>query len=471
MVYYGHMWFIKKSIVFLSLTSIAFTGSSFFVVKKAHSFNCETDLTIDASQEQRQLCEQEVAKLEEDIKKLQIQLNQQKTQTGTIKKDVAFLTTQIEQARLKIKARNSAITKITQEIKVKNKTINTLETKIDNKKASLAQLIKKTDEIDRVPFLSVVLQNRSVSDVYSDMTTFASLKRAVKENVDGIKVAKASTEKEKKSLQVKQEEEVDAKVELEHSKKVVEKSEAEKKVLLKLSQEEEVKQTKYIAEREKKRAAIRSKLFSLAGDIPEGGIPFGQAYDYAKKASELTGVRAALILAILKQESGGKVDSFGHNVGQCYLSDEITGAGKNKKTGNPVKNVMKPDRDVVPFVRIVKNLGRDPFSTPVSCPFSYGYGGAMGISQFIPSTWALYEKRISGMFASANPWNPQHAITATALLMKDNGAGTQTYTAERNAACKYYSGRSCASTTSFYGNSVMNHAKTIQEQIDVLQNP
>jgi hypothetical protein len=72
----------------------------------------------------------------------------------------------------------------------------------------------------------------------------------------------------------------------------------------------------------------------------------------------------------------------------------------------------------------------------------------------------------------ADPWNPSHAITANALYMQDLGAAAGTYTAEREAACKYYSGRGCSApgvSNAFYGNSVMAIEKTIQANIDIIE--
>lgn len=67
---------------------------------------------------------------------------------------------------------------------------------------------------------------------------------------------------------------------------------------------------------------------------------------------------------------------------------------------------------------------------------------------------------------SADPWNPEHAFIATAIYIQDLGAVLGSYTAERNAACKYYSGSSCSSTrrppNAFYGDSVMKIAQDIQ---------
>jgi hypothetical protein len=87
----------------------------------------------------------------------------------------------------------------------------------------------------------------------------------------------------------------------------------------------------------------------------------------------------------------------------------------------------------------------------------------------------IFKERVAsavGISGMPDPWNPGHAFMASAIYMSDLGAGSGTYTAERNAACKYYSGRACGlvkgNTT--YGNSVLSLADSIQRtMIDPLQ--
>ncbi len=126
---------------------------------------------------------------------------------------------------------------------------------------------------------------------------------------------------------------------------------------------------------------------------------------------------------------------------------------------------------------ILNKLGRDPLNTRVSCPIAGvpGYGGAMGPTQFIPSTWNLVAPKVASYTSKTtpDPWNPADAIMASAVLLAGNGAAAGTYEAERNAACKYYSGRTCsaASHIAAYGNQVMGRASNIQlTMIDPLQN-
>jgi len=96
----------------------------------------------------------------------------------------------------------------------------------------------------------------------------------------------------------------------------------------------------------------------------------------------------------------------------------------------------------------------------------------MGPAQFIPSTWQLYADRIAQATGQnpPNPWDPRTAAFATAILLKDNGADSQTPYAERLAALRYLAGwkNATKSAYAFYGNDVMELASKFQDQIDIL---
>ena len=148
---------------------------------------------------------------------------------------------------------------------------------------------------------------------------------------------------------------------------------------------------KMLSATKQKAAEIRARIFELIG-VPKAPT-FGEALDIAKYVESITGVRPAFLLAVLEQES-----ALGQNVGQCYLANTNTGAGvKANGNGAIVSRIMSPTRDVPYFLNITQELGRDPFKTVVSCPMSFGWGGAMGPAQFIPSTWMLYRDRVKSV--------------------------------------------------------------------------
>jgi membrane-bound lytic murein transglycosylase B len=222
---------------------------------------------------------------------------------------------------------------------------------------------------------------------------------------------------------------------------------------------------KVIADKQKTAAQIKSALFGLRDG---GAIPFGTAYQYAKDASAKTGVSPALILAVLRQET-----NLGANVGKCLLTNSPNkGNGIIKTSGTPVTRVMKPDRDVDPFMQITSELGIDPASQVVSCPQTSGYGGAMGPAQFIPSTWLLYKDRLTASTGDSppNPWQPRVAIFAVGMLMADNGADQGTRDSERRAALRYFAGANWNKASyAFYGDGVMGFRDDYQQDIDVLE--
>lgn len=412
--------------------------------------------------------EAELSTLEKEIAIKQKALNGQKGKSISISRDISTLTRQINKAKFNIRAKNITIQKLGGEINQKNTQIEQLTTKIENEKASLAQLIRKERQIDNKSIIILLLSRNTISETYQDLNAFAILKNDIRISVEKIKSTKNDTEIIKKGLENKKNAVISTKDKLETNKRKVEITEYQKKKLLSISKSKELEYKKILAEKAKRRAEILSALFKLRD---ASAIPFGEALKYANFASQKTGVRPAFLLAILTQES-----NLGANQGSCYLTNRLTGAGIIIKNNKPIKRVMKPSRDVGPFIVITKALGLNPYKTLVSCPFSYGYGGAMGPSQFIPSTWQIIKNRVAKILGikTPDPWNPKDAFIASSLYLSDLGASNNSYKAERNAACKYYSGRSCSDPrvrNAFYGNSVMAKAKKIQEtMINPLQN-
>lgn len=418
------------------------------------------------AQADRARLENELANLEQEIAQKQRELDGQKGQSKSLTNDISILTTQIKKAKLDIQSKNLQIKKLGGEINTKNKEIISLTEKIENEKESLAQIIRKGREIDDLPLIAFILSKEKISDTYGDVNAFGSIKSAVKDSVNKIRGIRVETESEKKTLEKKKNEVIDVKVALENTKKKVEQNEKEKQTLLSISKNKEKEYQQVLADKAKRRAEILNALFSLRD---AGAIPFSRALEYANTANKLTGIRPAFLLAIITQES-----NLGTDQGSCYVTDLATGAGVSSKSNKYFKNVMHPTRDIPTFKDITENLGRDYMKTLVSCPIGgYGWGGAMGPAQFIPSTWKGLQGRIASLLGvrTPDPWNARDAIMASALFLTDLGAKNGSYTAERTAACRYYGGgKSCTRITSSYGNSVMKKADGIQKNIDLLQN-
>lgn len=411
--------------------------------------------------------EAELAQYQKEIDDLGPIIEAKKREGVSLSRDVELLNTLIQKAKLAIKARNVAISGLSQDIGEKKKVINKYSAKIEREKDSLASLMRRTHELDNYSIIEVILSEKPLSEFFEDLDAFEYIEDAISKSLDEVAFAKVKTEEAKLALEEKKAKETDLKYQKEQEKKMLDANEAEKKRVLTITKGQEREYQKVLKEKQARAASIRAQLFSLRDS---GEIPFGQALDYANKVSQKTGVRPAFLLAIFMQESG-----FGKNQGSCYLRDRATGSGVSSRSGNIINKVMKPDRDVDPFFEITASVGRDPLNTLVSCPQAIGYGGAMGPAQFIPSTWVLYEKLISNALGigEADPWRARDAFMAAGFLLKDNGARSGSYSAERDAACKYFSGSRCSKSSwaATYGTQVMKKAETIQStMIDPIEN-
>lgn len=405
------------------------------------------------------LCNAEIAKWQEVLSTARDKVN-------TVDGDVKALNAKIKAAEATIKSKNIAISQLSKDINLRSEKIANLEFTIDEGKESLGELMRNTRVIDDYSLAEVMLNSKSFSDFFADVDSFLAIQNGLKDHFAKLRENIAWAEVEKQRLGEIQDQELDAKYDVEIKKKTIAANEAEQREILAASRQQAKSYEQIVADRQAKAGQINAALFRLRG-VDGGGIPFKDALAYAKKASAVTGVRVSFILGILRQES-----NLGVNVGQCLLVNPKTGDGKGKNTGTYFSGIMKPDRDVPYFLDMMKRLGRDPYNTPVSCPLPGGYGGAMGPTQFIPSTWQGYEYRIAQAFGVSvgDPWNPEHAIMATALFLQDLGASNGGYSAEREAAGRYYAGGNWATAGLSYAASVLSHAESYQRDIDFLEN-
>ena len=414
--------------------------------------------------EERKALEEELKKLEEQIDQYEKDIDRTEAEKKTLNNQISVLRKKINKLNLQIKESNVMIKDIGIQITDTKGSIEKTSLKIDDSQTKLKQILRTIYEEDQKSGIEILLSSNELSDFFDNLMYLESLGLKNTELLVDIKELKVSLEGQKESLDAERGD-LEKVVKMQTAQKQEsEKIKKETDYFLQLTEKE---YKKYLEEKEvtqKKANEIRSRIFELIG-VPQAPT-FGEAYEMAKEIEKITGVRPAFLLAILTQES-----NIGKNVGQCYLKDPKTGNGIVIRTGKDVSKVMKPSRDVPPFLQIAKESGRDPYNTPVSCPMPSvgGYGGAMGPAQFIPSTWMLYRdrlKEITGRFA--DPWNIRDAFLASALYLADAGASKGTYNSEWSAALIYFSG-SVNKKYSFYGDSVMALVKAYERDIKALE--
>ncbi len=426
--------------------------------------------------ERRARLEAELQNVERQILQQQVLVEDKQVERRSLERDVALLDAQIKKAKLGIQARAVAIEQLEDQIGDKVGVIRVLDGRLDKQRQSLAQLIRKTQEVDDYSLVEILLGKKHFSYFFEDLESFHDIKSSLNESLNLLEEIKTDTEEQKTSLEEKQIKEEEMRKIQEAEKKQTEAKEKEKTQILTVTKGEEKKYQELLESQKKTAAQIRNQLFQLLGG--SGAIPFPEAVALAEFAGKVTGVSPALLLAVVEQES-----NYGSNTGSCLVGDIQQG-----------KSVMHPTRDAPVFLAIASILGFDASTQRVSCAITrngvrIGWGGAMGPLQFIPSTWATYGgivavgdgtyiydkgrdkiRAISGSAGPANPFNKQDAFVASALLLRDNGANG-TYAGDRLAALRYYAGWGGASRpeNQFYGDQVMERKTRLADEIRILE--
>jgi len=401
--------------------------------------------SADSAAQQAQL-QAQLDQLNQQIAANQALLNQQEQQRATLENQVAILDSQIKEAQLEIKQRNLTIQQVQAQIAQTKGGIADLDDKVSAGQASLAQIIRETAEINQTP-LAIQVLNGSLTQAFEDVQDFDTLQKALGNSFTVMAAQKSDLSAREQALETQNQQESALLQAQQAQEASLQSIETQKQNLVNATKGQESVYQQIIANQQQSAKQIEAALFALRDT--SASVSFGDIYNYAKEANAITEVPPAFIMGILSEES-----DLGQNVGNCSYT-----------------TAMNPTRDVPIYLQLMQQLGLSPDSEKVSCKPSYGWGGAMGPAQFIPSTWQLYQGRIASASGQnpPNPWDPRTATFATALYMQDLGADAGTASAERTAALKYFAGASWKNPAfAFYGNDVMCLTTKMQQQIDII---
>lgn len=403
------------------------------------------------NEEQRKALESQLADLESQISQYESTINEYKKQGTTLQSEINKLNSQISKLNLQIKAVNLTLSNLDLEISDTQNQIVQTESDIDLNKKSLSQTLQTLYENDSKNLVEILMVNPKLSDFMGDVNNLMSVQDNVRLSIQQIVEDRQKLLEQKEALGLQREDAIALKNYQSVQKNSIQQTQSTKATLLKVTKGKEAEYQKVLIETKKTAAQIRQQIFQLLGG---GELTFEQAYNLAKIAESATGVRAALILAVLDRES-----ALGKNVGRCDYNQIMPGG----------TTAMSPKETQI-FLPLIQSLNIS--SVKISCPNQDGtYGGAMGPAQFMPSTWKMYSDRISGATGNdpASPWNNEDAFMATALYLKDSGAGAgATLAQEKKAAAKYYAGYRWERYLSTYGARVIAQAERFQDDIDVL---
>lgn len=387
-----------------------------------------------------------IRQLENQIEQYNQEIAKKQTEAQSLANQVSIFELQIKQSQAEIDATNITIKQLTSAIGKKKENISQKEKEIEEQNISLAEYLRQVARSDQGSLLEFLLKNRKFSDFFNDLNSINNIQNQIHIALSTIKDLKEKLITEKEGLE-------EDKVEQEQLKRIqirqkanIESTKKEKQKLLDLTKGQEKLYQQLIIKTRADIEAIKNQAYNLASGYK---MTFEEALRYAIPAAKNTGVRAAFIMAILKIES-----DWGGNVGKGNWRTDMH------------------SRDFNAFSRITGVLGLNPDSTPVSKKPSYGWGGAMGPAQFIPTTWLLYESAVAALTGHnpPSPWNLEDAFTASGIMLAEAGANKQTNASEIKAAKIYIAGNrwNTSLTARIYANNVMAAATKIQKDINIL---
>lgn len=434
---------LNTAVVIGALISFAF-GSVLAPIQSNATF-------AQTSPAEREQLERQLLELEGQISQYEATVQEYKKQGKTLQSEIDRLNSKISKMNLQIKAINLTLSKLDFEISENKDEIKVTEEKIDLNRSALASTLQTLYEHDRRGLIEVLLKNPRLSDFFNDVNNLIDVQDSLASTVNKITELRNQLIEENEALALKRDDAAALKAYQDSQRLALQGTKNEKANLLSVTKGQESRYQTLLQEKRKTAAQIRSQIFALLGG---GELTFEQAYKFAQFAEQSTGIRAALILAVLDRES-----ALGQNVGRCSY-----------------ETAMHPTRDIPIFLALMASLGFNPDTMNVSCPNRDGvYGGAMGPAQFIPSTWDLYADRVAEITGHnpASPWNNGDAFVATAAYLKDAMKGcdaiySRQLDVERCAAAKYYAGSRWRRHLWGYGDRVVTKAQQFQQDIDVL---
>ena len=339
--------------------------------------------------------------------KTQKQLDQAIKKKAVLEQNLSQINQSLSKTLIAIKQTQNTLQQTTDVIARKQLEIQLLDQQIDLKTEVLAELMRTMYFTGQNPEINAILGDESFSAAMDAGTNVATMEQKVQGLLDDIQTTQDKTAEEKSALEaLKQQHEATL------AATVVQKQQL---AAAQANTAEDVAQAAAtVAELQQKLAKLNSDLSGLLGTV----VSTSDVKQAAKIAGAATGVRPAFLLGELTQESG-----LGRFTGGCLY-----------------KNTRVKPADSEAFKSIMKALGYDVNAKKISCSPGFGYGGAMGIAQFMPTTWLGYQSKIASMTGHnpPDPWNVTDGVVGMAIKLANAGATSKG--GEKNAAKAYYCG-------------------------------
>lgn len=387
----------------------------------------------------------EIKALQGEISRYQADLSAKQKAGKTLANEIAIYDGSIAKNQLEIRETKMSIEAAELEMAAAQVRIVEGQGEVERNRQALKEYIQTLYGYQQDSFLEVLISRESLSDYFNEVDAVGAVQSKILSAVDALRQERADLKSRNQELEDNQVAYAQLIAMRYEQNADLEDLKAQKSEILEITNGEEDRYQALLNQNKSLLPSLRAELRDLQSLGQD--IKFDDAISAARYVGTTTGVRPALLLAILRVESG-----LGTNVGG----------------GNYAVDMSPAQRPT--FEAIANELGYDPNSLPVSKrPKSYsGWGGAMGPAQMMPTTWRGYQARTSQITGHnpPDPWDLTDSIAAIAVKLADvEGVTSGDYNAEYKAAGIYLAGNNWQKFP-FYPQKVMAYAASYEKELN-----
>lgn len=394
-----------------------------------------------------------IQRLEDQIEQYRQTISEFRQKEISLEGQLLKLSARQKKLQLEIDATNLELEDVSATVTFNENQIAELEKSLESKKEALARQLRSFYQMDDLELWEIIFGDFNLAKAFDIVTYTENLQEELLRSLDEARELKSKLESSRLVLEEKKEDLNSLRALQRIQLTTLKKQRLDHGYLLAQMRSEQRTLSTLIRSSKDDIKKIREQLFTLEG--VGVSMSFEEALRYARLAGRRTGVRPALLLAVLKRES-----QWGANVGRGSWREDM----------NPKQHEA--------FLKVTSRLGLNPDEVPVSrrqrCADGSvcGWGGALGPAQFLPATWLKYEPEVARLTGKnpPSPWAFEDAITAAGVKLRNDGASVGTSEGEWRAVMIFFAGRNWQKPRyQFYGDSVMELAQSFQEQIDLLE--
>lgn len=376
----------------------------------------------------------EVEKKQDKVDDLESQLAKELKEKASLEKNLTQILGSVNATQAEINKAQKSIRDVEENIARKEAEIRSMEEKMSIQQDRLRKIIQELYYAKKNTGVNLVLSDGEFADILSTSDNLIALEERVINVAKEISNSKEKIAGEKNEL-------ADAKDS--HEELLKEKSQQKQELIAdKVDVQGDIQQQEAtIGELQAKLDDLKNDLSNLLGK----NLSTNDIVEAAGIAAKATGVRKDFILGELVVET-----NLGTFTGGCTY-----------------KNIRMRSADKAAFLALAAELekayGGNYKNKKLSCSPGYGYGGAMGVAQFMPTTWTGYKSYIAGATGHnpPDPWSIIDGVMGMARKLANGGATSKS--GEKLASKRYY----CGGPSSPYWNNKCNaYANNVQYWAD-----